>query len=263
MRLPEVKGETNFYIQHLIKSSHNCFQPGCKTELFDLNIIFLIVIISFSVLVISAPLSPVCLSASLPLFSMQNPSLLCSELLHVVADQLPSLKVGGKGCIQWYQSFTSVSKCLRIHQSRWSCRSTSYPFSSVSVLDGAECTVHSYHSVVRAWALRAKQSSSRAWRMILHSNLTVFLLLQTDFWVEGREWQVPQKHSLSHGFMLTFLLIMWRKLCLDLWNIQASPMGKCKGGVGVKCEEGGGWSCRFTDLLCIGCCRGLKWYYPI
>lgn len=33
-------------------SLRNCFQPGCKTELFDLNITFLLVIISFSVLVI-------------------------------------------------------------------------------------------------------------------------------------------------------------------------------------------------------------------
>lgn len=138
-----------------------------------------------------------------------------------------------------------------VHQSRWSCRSTSYPFSSVSVLDGAECTVPSYCSVVCAWALRAKQSSSPAHRMILHSNLTIFLLLQTDFWVEGREWQVPQS---TPCLMLTLLLIMWRKLCLDLWNTPASAMGRCKGGAWEDVEKRSWASSNFKTghISCFG-----------
>lgn len=164
---------------------------------------------------------------------MQNPSLPCSELLHIVADQLPSLKVG-EGCILWYGSFTLISKCLRIHRSGWSCRF--HPFSSLSVLD-AGCTIHSCCSALCAWAWRAQQSSSSARRIILQSNLTVFLLLRTDFWAEGREWQVPQNTPCLMALCWFLLLIMWRKLCMDFWNTQASAMGKCKGGVGVVWED--------------------------
>lgn len=203
---------------------------------------------------------------------MQNPSLPCSELLHAVADQLSSFRVGGKGCILWYQSFASISKCLRIHQSRWSCRSTCYPFSSVSVLDGAGCSIHSYCSVLRAWAPRAKQSSSSAHRVILQSIFTIFLLLQTDFCVEGREWQVPQ--NTPHLMALCWLcfwscggsyvwtseahkLLLWENVrevlvsCEKMWRRETELPQTSKldmflvlesQAVGirvVKCEEGG------------------------
>lgn len=79
--------------------------------------------------------------------------------------------------------YTRVDKLIEVHV---------IFFSSVLVLDGAACSIHSYCSVLHAWALRAEQSSSSVHRMILQSVFTIFLLLQTDFWVEGREWQVPQ-----------------------------------------------------------------------
>lgn len=169
---------------------------------------------------------------------MKNPSLPCSELLYTVVNQLPSLKVGRKGCILWYRSFTSISKCLRIHQSGWTYRSTCY-FLFLSV--GARWSSMFYSQLLFSTACLG----SKSWTVLIKCSqddpaISLHHLLSfTNRFLGGRKGVASSsKHSLSHGFMWTLLLIMWRKLCLDLWSTEASSaMGKWKGGVGVMWED--------------------------
>lgn len=101
----------------------------------------------------------------------------------------------------------------------------------------AYCTIHSYCSVQCAWALRAKQSSSSAHRMILQSNFTIFLLLRTDFWAEGREWKVPQN---TPSLMALCWFYFWSCGGNYTWTSETHKLllwENVRGGVGVMWED--------------------------